>query len=167
MKRRATGIPFQPDSFQCLAVRPSSPFPLSYLYLCRWHHHPQQSPYISTGTTPPSGGCNITGRLGVHLGPFSQCSKSILMCFTLKMLPSLPTLILCRQAIPYAMAHTFLGLRLDAPCLSWAKPVEQFCRLLVYAGVPIKTCSYITTMPPSEPNSCMAAGYMVLQPSPP
>ena len=50
--------------------------------------------------------------------------KSTLMCFTLKTLPSLPTMTLCGQVVPYSRTHTFLGLRLDGPRLSWARHVD-------------------------------------------
>ena len=48
----------------------------------------------------------------------------MLMCFTLKRLPSPPTLQLCGQAVPYSKTHTFLGLRLNGPRLSWVGHIE-------------------------------------------
>ena len=50
--------------------------------------------------------------------------KSTLMCFTLKHLPSSPTTSLCGQGVPYSRTHTFLGLRLDGPRLSWGRHID-------------------------------------------
>ncbi|XP_045115986.1 uncharacterized protein LOC123507278 [Portunus trituberculatus] len=51
--------------------------------------------------------------------------KSTLMYFTLKHLPSSPTTSLCGQGVPYSREHTFLGLRLDGPRLSWARHIDH------------------------------------------
>ena len=53
-----------------------------------------------------------------------NASKSTIMCFTQKRLPSPPTITLCGVTVPYSTTHTFLGLKLDGPRLSWARHVE-------------------------------------------
>ncbi|MPD01259.1 RNA-directed DNA polymerase from mobile element jockey [Portunus trituberculatus] len=51
--------------------------------------------------------------------------KSTHMCFTLKHLPSSPITSLCGQGVPYSRTHTFLGLHLDGPRLSWARHIDH------------------------------------------
>ncbi|XP_045101462.1 uncharacterized protein LOC123498421 [Portunus trituberculatus] len=53
-----------------------------------------------------------------------SASKSSLMCFTMKKLPTPPTVNLSGEAVPYSTSHTLLGLRLDGPRLSWVNHIS-------------------------------------------
>ncbi|XP_045127733.1 uncharacterized protein LOC123514149 [Portunus trituberculatus] len=53
-----------------------------------------------------------------------SASKSSLMCFTMKKLPTPPTVNLSGEAVPYSTLHTLLGLRLDGPRLSWVNHIS-------------------------------------------
>ncbi|XP_045122669.1 uncharacterized protein LOC123511112 [Portunus trituberculatus] len=53
-----------------------------------------------------------------------SASKSSLMCFTMRKLPTPPTVTLSGEAVPYSTSHTLLGLRLDGPRLSWVNHIS-------------------------------------------
>ncbi|XP_045101300.1 uncharacterized protein LOC123498199 [Portunus trituberculatus] len=50
--------------------------------------------------------------------------KSSLMCFTMRKLPTPPTVTLSGEVVPYSTSHTLLGLRLDGPRLSWVNHIS-------------------------------------------
>lgn len=51
--------------------------------------------------------------------------KSALMSFTLKSLPTPPTVILNGTVVPYTRTHIFLGLRLEGPQLTWSSHINH------------------------------------------
>ncbi|MPC65657.1 RNA-directed DNA polymerase from mobile element jockey [Portunus trituberculatus] len=50
--------------------------------------------------------------------------KSALMCFTYKRILTPPSVHIYGEAVPYTTSHSFLGLHLDGPRLTWAKHMD-------------------------------------------
>lgn len=84
-----------------------------------------RAPTLAQAQTHLQEAANSLGEWMNIWGLKVSAPKSTLMCFTLKRLPSPPTLQLSGQAVPYSRTHTFLGLRLDGPRLSWAGHIEH------------------------------------------
>ena len=53
-----------------------------------------------------------------------NAQKSACMCFTMKRVPALPSLQIRGVEVPFLCQHTFLGLRLDGPVLTWSGHME-------------------------------------------